>query len=142
MGIATAPRQAAAVAITAAVIVAAGMSFALPSHAAPPQPKVSFKNQVMPIFQQYCLSCHSPGGVGFIATNMDLTSYRELRMGSVGGVTLIPFHADRSPLMRLLNDNWHSSDKNALKMPPLGPQLSPHDLKVIADWIDQGAKNN
>lgn len=119
-----------------------GIGFVLPSQAAPPEPKVSFEKQVMPIFQEHCLSCHSPGGVGYIATNMDLSSYKELRMGSSGGVTIIPFHADRSPLMRYLKDNWHSTNKSALKMPPVGPQLSPHDLQVISDWIDQGAKNN
>jgi len=119
-----------------------GIVVARPSQAAPLEPKVSFANQVMPIFEAHCLSCHSPGGVGYIATNMDLSTYKQLRMGSIGGVTVIPFHADRSPLMRYLKDNWHSTDKNALKMPPLGPQLSPHDLQVISDWIDQGAKNN
>ena len=44
--------------------------------------------------------------------------------------------------MRYLKDNWESNNPNDLKMPPLGPRLSPEDLKVISDWIDQGAKNN
>lgn len=103
---------------------------------------VSFQKQVMPIFDKYCVSCHSPGGVGHIAASLDLTSYRELRSGSVGGVALVPYHSERSPMMRYLKDNWTSSNPNALKMPPVGPQLSADDLKTISDWIDQGAKNN
>jgi hypothetical protein len=45
-------------------------------------------------------------------------------------------------MMRYLKDNWESKNLYALKMPPLGPRLSPEDLKLISDWIDQGAKNN
>src|SRR5579863_5761788 len=59
---------------------------------------VSFQKQVMPIFEKYCVSCHSPGGVGHIASSLDLTNYRELRSGSVGGVALVPYHSDRSPM--------------------------------------------
>lgn len=111
-------------------------------RAAESGPKISFEKQILPIFQDHCVSCHGPGGVGYISSSMDLRSYEGLKMGSVGGIAVIPFHADRSPLLRYLDANWHSNDKNALKMPPLGPELSPTDLKLITDWINQGAKNN
>jgi hypothetical protein len=113
-----------------------------PLLAAPSEPPVSFKEQVLPVFQEHCNMCHTPGGVGYISVSLDLRSYKGLRSGSSAGVTVIPFHADRSPLMRVLVDAWHSPDQNALRMPPLGPQLSTDDLDVIRRWIDQGAKNN
>jgi hypothetical protein len=125
---------------TAAVALAHGL--VLSSQAAPVEAKISFANQVLPIFEAHCIGCHSPGGVGEISSSMDLSSYKELRMGSIAGVALVPFHADHSPIMRYLKDNWKSNDREALKMPPLGPQLSAGDLKIISDWIDQGAKNN
>lgn len=128
-------------AIMAVATVAFGIGYVQPSGAATPAP-VSFAKQVLPIFESHCISCHSAGGVGQISSAMNLTSYKDLRYGSVGGVALVPFHSDRSPMMRYLKDNWESNNPNALKMPPLGPQLSPEDLKVISDWIDQGAKNN
>jgi hypothetical protein len=124
------------------VIVASAIYGTLLPASAQTTAPVSFQNQVMPIFEKYCVSCHSPGGVGHIAAGLDLTNYRELRSGSVGGVALVPYHSDRSPMMRYLKDNWTSNSPNALKMPPVGPQLSAIDLKTISDWIDQGAKNN
>lgn len=122
-------------------LVSAGLGSSMPASAQTPAP-VSFQKQVLPIFEKNCVSCHSPGGVGHIASSLDLTNYRELRSGSVGGVALVPYHSERSPIMRYLKDNWTSNNINALKMPPVGPQLSADDLKTISDWIDQGAKNN
>lgn len=119
-----------------------GIGFVLPSHAGPPPPKVSFQKDVLPIFEARCVSCHSPGGIGYISSSMDLRNYQGLKMGSIGGIAVIPYHPDRSPLMRYLSDNWHSDDKNALKMPPLGPELSPKDLGIISEWIEEGAKDN
>lgn len=127
--------------LTAAALLTATACVAS-AQAATDAPKVSFKNQILPIIEDHCVSCHSPGGIGYISSSMDLRSYKDLRMGSIDGIAVIPFHADRSPLMRFLDTNWHSKDKNAVKMPPLGPQLSPSDLNLIRTWINQGAKNN
>src|SRR5579863_5553918 len=93
----TTPSQlpvAAAVALMLTGLMPVAVSPAFAQTAAP----VSFQKQVMPIFEKYCVSCHSPGGVGHIASSMDLTNYRELRSGSVGGVALVPYHSDRSPM--------------------------------------------
>ena len=128
-------------AMSTVAMLAFGISCLQPSVAATPGP-VSFEKQVLPIFESHCIACHSSGGVGQISSALNLTSYKELRYGSVRGVALVPFHSDRSPMMRYLKDNWESDNPNALKMPPLGPRLSPDDLKLIRDWIDQGAKNN
>ncbi|MDE2134307.1 MAG: hypothetical protein KGM97_10130 [Alphaproteobacteria bacterium] len=126
----------------AAMAAAAGMVVALPSRAATPEQTTSFQKQVLPIFQEHCSMCHSPGGVGYISVSFDLRSYQSLRSGSAGGVAVIPYHPDRSPLMRVLKDDWHSSDKSALRMPPLGPPLSQEELGVISQWIKEGAKDN
>jgi mono/diheme cytochrome c family protein len=106
------------------------------------QPTVSFSKQVLPIFESHCIQCHSTGGVGQISSSMSLMSYKDLRDGGIHGVALVPFHSDRSPIIRYLKDDWKSENPNALKMPPLGPPLPDSDIKLIADWIDQGAKNN
>jgi mono/diheme cytochrome c family protein len=126
----------------AMITIGFGLTFL--SQATAADTPVSFEKQVMPIFVKNCTVCHSPGGLGEITSALDLTNYKELRMGSAGGVALVPFHADRSPMMRYLKDNWDSKNPEALKMPPppYGGRLSPQDLKVISDWIDQGAKNN
>ena len=128
--------------MSALAAVAFASSTVPPAQAAATEPKVSFEEQVLPIFEEYCNTCHRPGGLGNISSSLDLTSYKGLMRGSSVGVAIIPFHADRSPIMRYLKTNWQSNDKNVLRMPPLGPQLSAKDLKTITDWINQGAKNN
>jgi hypothetical protein len=106
------------------------------------EPVVSFSKQVLPIFQAHCVNCHSTGGIGDISAAVDVTSYKDLRAGGIHGIAVVPFHSDRSPIIRYLKDNWKSNSPNVIKMPPLGPPLSDSDIKIIADWIDQGAKNN
>jgi mono/diheme cytochrome c family protein len=128
------------VSVIAATLI--GLAAAIPTNAGPSE--VSFAKQVLPIFMAHCASCHSPGGVGYISSNMDLTNYRSLQSGSMGGIAVIPFHSDRSALIRYLDTNWHSQDLSALKMPPPPQysQLPDADIATIRDWIDQGAKNN
>ena len=139
--LAKARRQVFHIAAGAVATIALGINCVEPAVAATPAP-VSFAKQVLPIFESHCIACHSAGGVGQITSGRNLTSYTELRYNSIHGIALVPFHSDRSPMMRYLKDNWESNNPNDLKMPPLGPRLSPEDLKVISDWIDQGAKNN
>jgi hypothetical protein len=130
---------------TGAVMFAAAVAIAglgLPAQAQTAKPAVSFQKQVLPILQAQCVMCHEPGGVGDISVGFDLRSYKGLRSGSAGGVAVIPYHPDLSPLMKVLDDDWHSSDLKSLRMPPLGPQLSPEDLAVISQWIKEGAKDN
>ncbi len=133
-----------ATAIGMVVMIAVGFDLAFVSQAGAADAPVSFQKQVMPIFSKNCTMCHSPGGLGEITSSLDLTSYKSLRMGSAGGVAIVPGFASRSPMMRYLKENWDSKNPEALKMPPppYGGKLSAQDLKTITDWIDQGAKNN
>lgn len=126
-----------------AVTIAIGFAVEIPVQAESSAPPVSFSKQVFPIFENYhCLQCHSPAGIGEIASGLDLSTYKGLRQGSAQGVALVPRFSSRSPMIRLLKDNWDSGNPESLKMPPMGPRLSPQDLKTITDWIDQGALDN
>ena len=141
--------RAVALLIVAAAMEVVGAVQARSEETAASEPTISFQRQVLPIFEQHCVSCHSLGALGAISSHLDLTSYRGLREGSVAGTIIIPYHAERSPLMRYVKYNWQSSDKktqsndkSSLKMPPLGPQLSLQEIEDISDYINQGAKNN
>ncbi len=137
----TNPRRRNALAAAAAIIAAAGLAPALLAGAAPAAaPPVSFKEQVLPIFQLHCVACHSPGGVGYTAIGLDLRSYQGLRAGSSLSVAVVPGHPELSPLIAVLQPNGHSF-KN-LKMPPLGPLLSPQQIDIISRWIQEGANDN
>src|SRR5579872_4338056 len=76
------PARMTTVAACVTMLAGAWLAAALPVSAQTPAP-MSFQKDVMPIFEKYCVSCHSPGGVGNIAASLDLTSYRELRSGSI-----------------------------------------------------------
>lgn len=141
--------RAVALLVTAAAMAVVGAVQVRSEDTAASEPTISFQRQVLPIFEQHCVSCHSLGALGAISSHLDLTSYRGLRAGSIAGTIVIPYHAEFSPLMRYIKYNWQSSDKktqsndkSSLKMPPFGPQLSLQEIDTISEYINQGAKNN
>lgn len=124
----------------ASMALAVGVAFAMGVGASSAAAKVGFKKDVLPVLQAHCVMCHGPGGVGNSSAALDLTSYKDLRSGSLGGNIVIPFHPDRSKLVRTIKDNWAAP--GALRMPPTGAQLTPAEIAIISDWIKQGAKDN
>src|ERR1039458_7573201 len=95
------------------MMITAGSDLAFVSQATAADTPVSFAKQVMPIFVKNCTMCHTPGGLGEITSALDLTSYKQLRMGSAGGVAIVPFFSARNPMMRYLKDNWESKNPEA-----------------------------
>ena len=133
-------RFAAAAAVAAlAAIPILGLGVSRPSCAAGPKdPPVSFQEDVLPVFQIRCASCHSPNGEGYKASGLDLTTYEGVMKGTKFGAMIVPGDPDSSNLMRLLD--WRISPQ--LRMPHNRKQLSYCDRNDIRSWIRQGAKNN
>ena len=103
------------------------------------EPPASFQEDVLPVLQGRCVSCHSPGGgEGYKASGLDLTSYKGVLAGTKYGPMVIPGDPDSSNLMRLLD--WRVAP--ALRMPHSKKQLSVCDRNAIRAWIRQGAKDN
>jgi mono/diheme cytochrome c family protein len=131
----------AAAAVVLAVAAFATIEFTTaPAFCAPQtsQSKVSFKEDVMPIFIGRCVSCHHPGGQGTEASGLDLTSYAGVMKGTKFGAMVIPGDPASSNLMLLLD--WRASP--ALRMPHGKKQLSSCDRNDIRAWILEGAKDN
>jgi len=40
--------------------------------------RMSFAEDIAPIFKGWCVSCHQPGGEGYNASGLDLTSYDQI----------------------------------------------------------------
>ncbi len=96
----------------------------------------SFAEDVVPIFKGYCVSCHQPGGQGYDASGLDLTSYDGLMKGTKFGPMVIPGQPDNSNIITLIDG------KAKLRM-PFGHKALPSCLRDnIYSWIFQGAKNN
>ena len=98
----------------------------------------SFREDVFPIFKGRCIDCHRPGGQGYEASGLDLTTYEGVMKGTKYGPMVQPGNPDMSNLMLLLD--WKASPE--LNMPHGKKQLSTCDRDAIREWIQQGAKNN
>jgi len=125
------------------VAIAATSSYGLVpprvAHAAGPQgTPVSFKEDVLPIFQVHCAACHVPGGEGAKASGLILTNYADVMKGSKYGPMIVPGDAENSNLMWLLD--WRASPQ--LRMPHGKQQLPIGERDTIRTWIRQGAKDN
>lgn len=94
--------------------------------AVPPQ-DVSFKNDIQPIFNARCVSCH--GGTN----GLYLTSYEDLMQGGVNGTAVIAGDPNSSRLIGYVSDGY---------MPLGGPPLSTGQIQTLVNWVAAGAPNN
>jgi mono/diheme cytochrome c family protein len=126
-------------ATTVAITSAIGVGlFPAAKEACAAQPKMSFAEDVMPIFRGRCVSCHQPGGQGLDKSGLDLTSYAGVMKGTKHGPMVVPGDAQSSNLMWLLD--WRASPE--LRMPHGKKKLSTCDRDAIRSWINEGAKDN
>ena len=107
-----------------------------PARAAHP----SFKSDIFPILEYYCLECHQPGGAGYESSGLDMRNYDALMKGTKYGPVVVPGAAFTSNLMVLIEGR---ADKS-LKMPHHEYRLGPSkkDRRIIRAWIVDGAKKN
>jgi hypothetical protein len=108
------------------------------SACAATKPPVSFTEDIAPLLQWRCGSCHQPGGQGYEKSGYNLTTYEGVMKGTKFGPMVIPGDPDTSSLMRLLD--WKVSPE--IRMPHGKKQLSVCDRDAIREWIRQGAMNN
>lgn len=100
--------------------------------------QVSFKQDVMPILQERCVSCHKVGGSGYNASGLSMESYDNLMKGTKFGPVIIPGYSFSSTLQILVE---HKAD-SSINMPKQLPRLPQDQVELIGKWINQGAKNN
>lgn len=103
---------------------------ALPSPSPETLAPVSFVNDIQPIFTARCIKCH---GVEQTKKGLDMQTYDNILAGSFEGSVVEPGNASDSLLVQLIVLG---------KMPNRGPKVTADELKLINDWINQGALNN
>jgi len=112
------------------------MFFPLPVFA---QKDVSFKTNIRPLLDDYCISCHVPGGKGFEKSGLDMRSYQSLMAGTKFGPVIKPGNSVDSTLIMLVEGRADP----AINMPyGIKGSLSKDKIALLRKWIDQGAKNN
>lgn len=109
--------------------------------------EVSFADDINPVFQKHCVSCHSETGEGATASAYLMTDYNNVMKGTAHGSVVVPGSRMSSSLYLVV------AGKTApeIRMPPhndesfaegRGVMLSADTIEMIGLWIDQGAKNN
>ena len=100
---------------------------------------LSYVQDVQPVLQEHCIECHHPGGTGFIASGLDMSSYRDLMKGTKFGSVIKAGDSISSTLVILVEGRADPS----LKMPHGGRDpLTLEQTQKIRLWIDQGALQN
>lgn len=100
--------------------------------------QVSYKLDVQPIIQSRCTSCHQPGGEGYQASGLDLTSYQGLMKGTKHGAIVVPGDPLTSNLMVLVEGRAHPN----VRMPHNQRPLLKQQTEILRLWVKQGAKDN
>jgi predicted nucleic acid-binding Zn-ribbon protein len=103
------------------------------SAQAPASNKVTFDDHAKPVFIQRCSSCHSSNRK---EGDLDVTNYTNLMIGGGSGEVIAPGSSDDSYLYKLI------THEDSPEMPPSGTKIPEAEIKVIADWINQGALEN
>jgi hypothetical protein len=88
---------------------------------------VSFRNDVQPIFNTRCVSCH--GGMEGIY----LDNYSDVMKGSFGWPVVVPGVPENSRLIQLVSSGY---------MPYGGPPLTQGQIQKLVNWVAAGAPNN
>ena len=91
---------------------------------------VSFANDVLPIIESRCIGCH---GGDRTEEGLDLKTHASIMAGSSNGPVIVPGDAVNSLLVEMVATQ---------KMPKRGPKLTPPQVQIITDWVNQGALDN
>jgi mono/diheme cytochrome c family protein len=94
--------------------------------------KVTYDEQVLPIFQQACLNCHNPDKT---KGGLDLSSYTGTMKGGSGGKIVEPGDV-ASTLIAVVK---HSAEP---AMPPEGDKLANEQITILVKWIEGGLLEN
>ena len=95
--------------------------------------KVSYYENVRPIFQAKCQGCHQPAKAqsGYIITEVS-----SLIAGGDSSEAVVPTKPAESYLIEMVTQQ-EGDDRPA--MPPQGDPLTSYELSLVTHWIEQGA---
>jgi hypothetical protein len=76
------------------------------------------------------VNCH---GQERVEKNLNLKTYADMMQGSENGPVVTPGNAADSKLVEMIVNQ---------KMPKRGPKLTPPQVQLFTEWVNQGAPNN
>jgi Protein of unknown function (DUF1553)/Protein of unknown function (DUF1549)/Planctomycete cytochrome C len=94
--------------------------------------QVSFARDIEPVFHECCYMCH---GSSTQMNGLRLDRKEDALRGSLSGPVIVPGNSAGSKLIRRV-----MSDKEGVRMPPVGEPLSSGQVAALRAWIDTGAE--
>lgn len=94
--------------------------------------KITYDDQVFPLFQQSCLNCHNPDKT---KGGLDLSSYSGAMKGGSGGKIAEPGDLSSKLIVVCLQTGTP-------KMPPEGDKLGPAQIAILKGWVEGGLLEN
>ena len=106
---------------------------------------LSFKKDVYPIIQKNCLPCHAEDN--FNPSELSMDDYEGMKAGGKNGPVWVADSSKESLVVKKLSERPPFGDRmplNSKKKIAEGKAkwLTDEEIKMIARWIDEGAKNN
>jgi WD40 repeat protein len=96
------------------------------------EPPIDFKTQVAPIIVEHCAACHGPKKA-FAKYRVD--TFARLMAASDAGKNIEPGKPDESLFLELIVQNEPTG-----RMPKNSDPLTEAEIKILRQWIEQGAK--
>jgi len=120
-------------------IVFVALLFLATSFPAQALDEVSYKKDIRPIIDDYCVSCHKPGGKGYKKSGLDLRTHKSMMKGTKFGAVIKPGDSYTSILVQSVEGRVHPS----IRMPyGISGGLAKDKIELLRKWVQQGAKDN
>ncbi len=106
---------------------------------------LSFKKNVFPIIQKRCLPCHAEDN--FNPSELSMDDYAKMSEGGKNGKIWIAGSSNESLIIKKLSEKPPFGDRMPLNSKKTieagkGKWLTEEEIKTIATWIEEGAKDN
>ena len=94
--------------------------------------RVDFGKQIRPIFKERCYACHGPEKQD---SGLRLDRRQEALAGGDSGAAIVPGDVTTGHLLSRVQ-----SEDGEQVMPPKGDRLTKQQIKLLKQWIEDGAK--
>ena len=98
------------------------------------QKSLNYERDIEPIIFQHCMPCHAVDNDN--ESRLHLDSFDLMMKGGKNGIPVVAGKSENSILYTKLLPN----PKFGRQMPPRRKKLSQEELKLVKEWIEQGAK--
>lgn len=124
---------------TSILAVLAMASLALAGCGKADDPVVSYAQDIQPILDRHCSACHVGEGAGVVASGFRTDSYAAVMAGTRFGSMIEPGDPLSSSLYRLVSGREIDP---SIRMPHGDAKMPEDEIKLIEEWIRQGALDN